>query len=125
MLSVLIALILDTYSTLRKDILLDERIEERKSLASAFYLISNGGSEIKYPQWEELIKELRPNWKENQTRYIFNKIDQDQSGSLSLNEFFQICDALLLRFSKREVNNNSKTLKPPEKLVNLYYHRFF
>eukprot|EP01091_Cochliopodium_minus_P019906 TRINITY_DN8522_c0_g1_i1.p2 TRINITY_DN8522_c0_g1~~TRINITY_DN8522_c0_g1_i1.p2 ORF type:complete len:306 (-),score=43.45 TRINITY_DN8522_c0_g1_i1:130-1047(-) len=56
--------------------------------------------------------------------FLFNKIDSDKSGSLSLHEFFELCDALLLRFKRTEYGNTNKC-SPPPFLVKVYYSRIF
>ena len=113
LLSVFVALVYDTYSVLRKDQLLEERVYERRALATAFYLMTNGEKEMSYEQWSELISYLKPKWKENQKKFLFKKINVSNNSKLILTEFFEICDALLLRFQERTVEPGPRRLELP------------
>ena len=80
---------------------LERRVHERFGLLAAFELATEGDTEARlhYTQWQALWSRLRRN-QISFSRVVFKCLDQDNSATLGLVEFFRLPDVLQLTFSE-------------------------
>jgi hypothetical protein len=80
---------------------LERRVHERFGLLAAFELATEGDTDARlhYTQWQALWSRLRRN-QISFSRVVFKCLDQDNSATLGLIEFFRLPDVLQLTFSE-------------------------
>ena len=95
LLSVVVALIFQSYQSARKKQQLQEKIESRKVLAGAFkFLDADKDNFISFSLWTDLLKLLKPNLDPEYARKTFLDINLGED-DIDMMEFFQLCDSLL------------------------------
>jgi Ion transport protein/EF-hand domain pair len=99
LLNTLIAIIYNSYREATKADVLRGLATRRRALINAFAVLDRQGvGFIDLLSWKRLLEHLRPDITEQQAVLIFNMVDRNHSGEVSLLEFVEICDYIDLEF---------------------------
>lgn len=74
-----------------------DRMSPRSSFvqsASSAFQLQPPARQLSVASWVRLCEYLKPHWTSTEARLVFNTVDTEHSGVLSLNDFYQLCALL-------------------------------
>ena len=98
LISVTTAVIFEIYKRQQTIVVLGLKVDQRRAILSAFTLLDTDCSgRIDKVEFGLLLKALRPKVDEATVDVIFDLLDCDGSGSLTLSEFTDLCEVIMLK----------------------------
>lgn len=108
LLPLVLAIVVDSYKTQQKDVVSKDRVKERKGLLEAFVLLDwEKKGAIEFPTFERVMALHSPKMQPKRVRALWKALDQSQSNTVDLLEFLELCDILLLKFTKAEISKET------------------
>eukprot|EP00304_Pavlova_gyrans_P007740 CAMPEP_0206047384 /NCGR_PEP_ID=MMETSP1466-20131121/21119_1 /ASSEMBLY_ACC=CAM_ASM_001126 /TAXON_ID=44452 /ORGANISM="Pavlova gyrans, Strain CCMP608" /LENGTH=1266 /DNA_ID=CAMNT_0053422397 /DNA_START=31 /DNA_END=3827 /DNA_ORIENTATION=+ len=101
-LSVFVAVIFENYKLHHKRVVIEGKRRERRALLAAFSMVdTDGDSLLSLSEFYRLMKRFRRKTSTQEARVIHKLLDTDSTGDISLHEFLNVCDILVLRPRER------------------------
>lgn len=101
-LSVFVAVIFENYKLHHKRVVIEGKRRERRALLAAFSMVdTDGDALLSLGEFYRLMKRFRGRSSTREARAIHKILDTDATGDISLHEFLNVCDLLVLRPRER------------------------
>jgi hypothetical protein len=74
---------------------------ERRSLLTAFLVLQDSGAPLEFGTWRELIRKIRPAASDTEAKVLFDFLDVDHHGSITIHEFLRLIEVLSFQVRAR------------------------
>jgi len=74
---------------------------ERRSLLTAFLVLQDSGAPLEFGTWRELIRKIRPAASDTEAKVLFDFLDVDHHGGITIHEFLRLIEVLSFQVRAR------------------------
>ena len=101
LMALLLAVVYDSYTEEHKNHIVSSLVKEKRNFYLAFHCIDRDNSGyVDMTEWEDLLRVIRPDLDEEQSRLMFALLDTDGDGELNVEEFALLADMLTWKFER-------------------------
>jgi hypothetical protein len=92
--SLFLAIVFHTYKEVHSRKVIKALMAERRSLLTAFLILQDSGVPLEFNTWRELIRKIRPAASDTEAKVLFDFLDVDHNGSITIHEFLRLIEVL-------------------------------
>ncbi|KAK3253196.1 hypothetical protein CYMTET_37546 [Cymbomonas tetramitiformis] len=100
LMSLLLAIIYSHYKEKHTDKMRRSQLSEQKSLLTAFIIMQDNGEPLSFRKWCALLKHVKPWATSEGLKVLFDSLDDDKDGCITIQEFFRVPEVLSYRLTR-------------------------